>query len=258
MRAARTRSTPRWRRKRSASSNSGSLSEHSRRCGPLSVRRERRLFLPINTASRPPLRRCHPVVPSPLYNPDFEHDACGVGFIAKTSGERTHDVIERAIAALKSLAHRGAIDADAVTGDGAGLLTQIPARAPARIPGEEEEAALPRERPRRGHDLPAPGRLRGLPLQEDRRAGGEGGGAGLPLLARGADGRHLPRAQGPRDQALHRPGPGRAQGRLLGRRVRAQALPRPEDRRAEVLRGRGRRVLYLLLLVPDRRLQGPA
>ena len=66
------------------------------------------------------------VIPSPLYNPDQEHDACGVGFIAKASGERSHDVIERAIAALKSLAHRGAIDADAVTGDGAGLLTQIP------------------------------------------------------------------------------------------------------------------------------------
>ena len=66
------------------------------------------------------------VIPSPLYNSDQEHDACGVGFIAKSSGERSHDVIERAIAALKSLAHRGAIDADAVTGDGAGLLTQIP------------------------------------------------------------------------------------------------------------------------------------
>jgi glutamate synthase (ferredoxin) len=67
-----------------------------------------------------------PIIPSPLYNSDQEHDACGVGFIAKTSGEKSHDVVERAIAALKSLAHRGAIDADAVTGDGAGLLTQIP------------------------------------------------------------------------------------------------------------------------------------
>jgi glutamate synthase (NADPH/NADH) large chain/glutamate synthase (ferredoxin) len=66
------------------------------------------------------------IIPSPLYNPESEHDACGVGFIAKVSGERSHDVVERAIAALKSLAHRGAIDADAVTGDGAGLLTQIP------------------------------------------------------------------------------------------------------------------------------------
>ena len=66
------------------------------------------------------------IVPSPLYRSDFEHDACGVGFIAKLSGERSYDVINRAITALKSLAHRGAIDADAITGDGAGILTQIP------------------------------------------------------------------------------------------------------------------------------------
>lgn len=66
------------------------------------------------------------VIPSPLYHPEFEHDACGVGFIAKLSGERSYDVLNRAVTALKSLAHRGAIDADAVTGDGAGILTQIP------------------------------------------------------------------------------------------------------------------------------------
>ncbi len=66
------------------------------------------------------------LIPSPLYHPDQEHDACGVGFIAKMTGERSYDVINRAVAALKALAHRGAIDADAVTGDGAGILTQIP------------------------------------------------------------------------------------------------------------------------------------
>ncbi len=64
--------------------------------------------------------------PSPLYNPEFEHDACGVGCIARITGERSHDVLARALAALKSLAHRGAIDADAITGDGAGVLTQLP------------------------------------------------------------------------------------------------------------------------------------
>ena len=64
--------------------------------------------------------------PSPLYNPEFEHDACGVGFIARITGERSHDVLARALAALKALAHRGAIDADAITGDGAGVLTQLP------------------------------------------------------------------------------------------------------------------------------------
>ncbi|MDF3057322.1 MAG: glutamate synthase large subunit [Rariglobus sp.] len=66
------------------------------------------------------------IIPSPLYTPDQEHDACGVGFIAKLTGERSYDVLNRAISALKALAHRGAIDADAVTGDGAGILTQIP------------------------------------------------------------------------------------------------------------------------------------
>jgi glutamate synthase (NADPH/NADH) large chain/glutamate synthase (ferredoxin) len=66
------------------------------------------------------------ILPSPLYSADQEHDACGVGCIAKLTGERSHDVLKRAIDALKALAHRGAIDADAVTGDGAGLLTQLP------------------------------------------------------------------------------------------------------------------------------------
>jgi glutamate synthase (ferredoxin) len=65
-------------------------------------------------------------VSSPLYDPAFEHDACGVGFVANVRGERSHAILNYAIAALKSLAHRGAIDADAVTGDGAGVLTQIP------------------------------------------------------------------------------------------------------------------------------------
>ncbi len=64
--------------------------------------------------------------PSPLYRSDFEHDACGVGFIARLSGERSYDILDRAVTALKNLAHRGAIDADAITGDGAGIMTQLP------------------------------------------------------------------------------------------------------------------------------------
>ncbi len=67
-----------------------------------------------------------PVKPSPLYRPDDEHDACGVGFVANVNGKRSYETIDRAITGLNNLAHRGAIDADAVTGDGAGLLTQIP------------------------------------------------------------------------------------------------------------------------------------
>ena len=61
-----------------------------------------------------------------LYDPSQEHDACGVGLIANIRGERSHALLQKAIQALKSLAHRGAVDADAITGDGAGVLTQIP------------------------------------------------------------------------------------------------------------------------------------
>jgi glutamate synthase (ferredoxin) len=68
----------------------------------------------------------YPSVPGSLYRPEFEHDACGVGFIANTTGKREHRIVEYALEALGSLAHRGALDADAKTGDGAGVLTQLP------------------------------------------------------------------------------------------------------------------------------------
>src|SRR5262245_62174529 len=63
-----------------------------------------------------------------LYNPADEHDACGVGFVANVSGRASHDIVETALEALSNLTHRGAIDADGRTGDGAGVLTQLPAR----------------------------------------------------------------------------------------------------------------------------------
>jgi len=62
----------------------------------------------------------------PLYDPRWEHDACGTGFIAQVSGEASHHLIQVALQALINLTHRGAQDADAETSDGAGLLTQIP------------------------------------------------------------------------------------------------------------------------------------
>ena len=70
--------------------------------------------------------------PSPLYQPTHEHDACGVGFIADLHGRASASILDRAIEGLENLAHRGAIDADAVTGDGAGVLTEIPHRLLAR------------------------------------------------------------------------------------------------------------------------------
>ena len=62
----------------------------------------------------------------PLYDPRFEHDACGTGFVANISGVREHRIIERALEALRNLAHRGAMDARAEASDGVGVLTQLP------------------------------------------------------------------------------------------------------------------------------------
>ncbi len=69
-----------------------------------------------------------PPVAQGLYDPRYEKDACGVGFVCHIGGEKSHDIIEHGITVLRNLLHRGASGADADTGDGAGLLVQIPDR----------------------------------------------------------------------------------------------------------------------------------
>jgi glutamate synthase domain-containing protein 2/glutamate synthase domain-containing protein 1/glutamate synthase domain-containing protein 3 len=64
--------------------------------------------------------------PQGLYDPKFEHDSCGVGFVVNVNGERTHQVVADGITVLKNLMHRGAVGGDLKSGDGAGLLCQIP------------------------------------------------------------------------------------------------------------------------------------
>jgi glutamate synthase (NADPH/NADH) large chain len=61
-----------------------------------------------------------------LYDPANEHDACGVGFVAHIKGKRSHGIVEQGLLILKNLDHRGAVGADALMGDGAGILIQIP------------------------------------------------------------------------------------------------------------------------------------
>src|SRR5581483_7348883 len=61
-----------------------------------------------------------------LYDPRNEHDACGIGFVASIRGHQTHDIIEKGIQVLVNLTHRGACGCDPDTGDGAGVLIQIP------------------------------------------------------------------------------------------------------------------------------------
>ncbi|WP_374486912.1 glutamate synthase central domain-containing protein, partial [Zoogloea sp.] len=61
-----------------------------------------------------------------LYDPANEHDACGVGFIAHIKGNKTHEIVNQGLEILKNLDHRGAVGADPLQGDGAGILIQIP------------------------------------------------------------------------------------------------------------------------------------
>ena len=61
-----------------------------------------------------------------MYNPAFEKDACGLAMVATLRGTAGHDIVELALTALRNLEHRGAIGSDAGTGDGAGILTQMP------------------------------------------------------------------------------------------------------------------------------------
>jgi glutamate synthase (NADPH/NADH) large chain len=63
-----------------------------------------------------------------LYDGEHEHDACGVAFVATMRGEAGHDIVDLAMTALRNLEHRGAVGAEADTGDGAGILTQVPDR----------------------------------------------------------------------------------------------------------------------------------
>src|SRR5450755_4547715 len=64
--------------------------------------------------------------PQGLYDGNQEHDACGVAFVATMRGEPGHDIVDLALTALRNLEHRGAVGSEVDTGDGAGILTQIP------------------------------------------------------------------------------------------------------------------------------------
>ena len=80
-----------------------------------------------------------------LYDPALEHDACGVGFVAHIKGEKLHDIVTGALKILENLDHRGAVGADRLMGDGAGILIQIP------------DALYREDMARQGVELPPPG-----------------------------------------------------------------------------------------------------
>src|ERR1700686_2800442 len=80
-----------------------------------------------------------------LYRPEHEHDACGIGFVASIEGRKSHDIVLKGIQILINLTHRGACGCDPQTGDGAGILIQIP------------HAFFEREAAILGFSLPSPG-----------------------------------------------------------------------------------------------------
>ena len=80
-----------------------------------------------------------------LYSPDREHDACGVGVVADIKGRKSHQIIEEGLVVLVNLGHRGAAGRDPETGDGAGILVQMP------------HQLFLRESPKLGVDLPPAG-----------------------------------------------------------------------------------------------------
>ena len=148
-----------------------------------------------------------------LYDPRFEHDACGVALVADLQGRPSHTLVRQAICALEHLAHRGATGSEEDSGDGAGILIQVPhdfyaevgrvrpARPGAATPPASPSCPAIRRRGRRGPD-------------GHRQAGRRGGPRG-PRLAR----RALPRRHPGLDRrgghaldapAVRGPGPGHA------------------------------------------------
>jgi glutamate synthase domain-containing protein 1 len=178
-----------------------------------------------------------------LYDPQFERAACGVGFVVDIKGRRSHAVVEQGIQLLVNLLHRGACGCEANTGDGAGILVQMPDRFLRKeahrhgiaLPGPGDYGAglvfLPRDRVER-HAIEA--LVRRVLEEEDLRPA---------RLARRADRRCAARREsgglGARlPAAVRRPGETLPLRRRPGGRppaVRAQALRRAEAHRARGL-----------------------
>ncbi len=95
--------------------------------------------------------RLHTPHPQGLYHPRNEHDACGMGFVANIRGEKSHGIIRKGLEVLINLTHRGAAGCDPDTGDGAGILIQIPHAFFARECGELGMQLPERGRLWRGH-----------------------------------------------------------------------------------------------------------
>jgi glutamate synthase (NADPH) large chain len=101
-----------------------------------------------------------------LYDPANEHDACGIGFVVNINGAASHDIVLKGLQILLNLQHRGACGCDAETGDGAGILIQLP------------HTFFAREAKTLGFSVPAPGNygvaMCFLPVERQQRLACEG------------------------------------------------------------------------------------
>ena len=198
-----------------------------------------------------------PPGPLGLYDPRFEHDSCGVSFVANIKGVRSHELVHTGLVALTNLEHRGATGAEPDTGDGAGILTQVPDRFLREVMRDEVGVELP----------PLGAYAVGMAFLPAASVAAEKAQAaietivadeGLTLVAwrdvpvdPSTLGCHRPRRdaelQAPRDQRPRR---------RHRRRPRPQGLPRPQAHRARA-RHRVRHLLPVAVLA-HARLQGHA
>ena len=169
---------------------------------------------------------------SGLYDPAMEHDACGVGFVAHIRGHKSHSIVEQGLLILKNLDHRGAVGADPLMGDGAGLLIQIPDAV-----FREDLAALGVALPPVGEYgvgmvfLPKEHASRMACEQELERAVRASGQVLLGLARRADRQRHADVAHRARERAGDPAAVRRSWARGDGhRRARTQALHHPQER----------------------------
>ncbi|CAM5722299.1 hypothetical protein STENM223S_03442 [Streptomyces tendae] len=111
-----------------------------------------------------------------MYDPRNEHDACGVGFVATLTGEASHTLVEQALTVLRNLEHRGATGSEPDSGDGAGILSQVPDAFFREVAGFElpEAGRTPSASPscrRRAPGRPSPASRRSPPRSSPCSAG---------------------------------------------------------------------------------------
>ena len=167
-----------------------------------------------------------------LYDAGYERDACGIGFVANIQGERSHEIILKGIQILVNLQHRGASGSDPITGDGAGVLIQIPHAFFRTRMRQARFYPAPAGRVRHRHDVPSGRTEPAAALRRDPGADCARGGPEILGLAGHADCSGCDRTRCAGLPALHPADLHPARSRNGSGHAGAQALHNPETRRS--------------------------